>query len=217
MDKRLKIITIILGVIYAVILIKYTVVFGQGFRVGFNEGFERTRHETRGAHVHMTRTLNLSLNSEKNLDLSPVAVPMEANIQSMSVRVSYNREDVPQGLLRAENLTLFLIFVSLFVAIFVPILVFRIVHSITKSKFFDPINIKRLRKVGYALLMLYVAYLVINYINYKIGTYIICLDTYSLQMDWGNVILALLGLVVLMFAEVLKISVRLKEEQDLTV
>jgi len=217
MDKRLKIITIILGVIYAVILIKYTVVFGQGFRVGFNEGFERTRHETRGAHVHMTRTLNLSLNSEKNLYPSPVVAPMKANIQSMSVRISYNREDVPQGLLRAENLTILLVFVLLFVAIFVPVLVFRIVHSITKNKFFNPINIRRLRKVGYALLMLYIAYLVINFINYKIGLYIICLDTYSLQMDWGNVILALLGLVVLMFAEVLKISVRLKEEQDLTV
>jgi len=157
MDKRLKIITIITGVIFAVIFIDSLVSFTQGFQTGFTEGLE----EARSGEVLLVKDIILAL------------------------------------------FTLF----ALFLAVLIPVHVFRIIRSITKSIFFEFANVKRLRKVGYSILVIYVIFVAV----------IIREGDDMLQASLEHLLLFLLGLVVLMFAEVLKISVRLKEEQDLTV
>ena len=222
MNKRLKIITIAVGVVYAIIVI------GQVYRgiPSFIEGFKAGYNDTRVGRGYSPKTFYLSLRPENGFYTFPTTIvnqldniPMSVEFERVVVEIRTDvRERVPKRLTTARNLALYLFSpIMIYVILMVPIQVFRIVRSVTRNKFFDFRNIKRLRKVGYALLLFYLVNLVYNYIYYKIATHIVHIEGYSVQMQWGNEILLLLGFVVLMFAEVLKISVPLKEEQDLTV
>ncbi|MDR0438534.1 MAG: DUF2975 domain-containing protein [Bacteroidales bacterium] len=224
MNKRLKIITIAVSVIYAVIFIGNTyremIGFRQGFKLGWNEGREYAINEKLG--LPITKTFFVSLKPEDGPYTFPTTtlnqVPVKAEIKKMSIQATYMKEEVPKGLRIAEGWAIFLVFpVLLYIIVMIPIQVFRIVHSVTKNKVFDPWNINRLRKIGNALLIFYVVCLAWDYFSYRIATHVVHVEGYSLQIDWGNITLILLGLVMLMFAEVLKVSVKLKEEQDLTV
>jgi len=225
-DKRLKIITIIIGVVFAVSFIdsSYRELI-PGFKFGFSDGYKSGRNQER--EVSVTRTFFLSLKPEGRYYNFPTTtvvtttlhqLPANAEIERMRVRVSYTREQIPISIRIAENFYgFFFVFITLFAAIQIPVQTFRIVRSITKNKVFEPVNVKRLRKIGYATLLLYIIFFLAGYFDYKIASYVVQVEGYLLQMGRGNVNLALLGLVILMFAEVLKVSVRLKEEQDLTV
>jgi len=226
-DKRLKIITIIIGVVFAVIFIDgFYREFLQGFKDGlFNEGYNSGRNQGRG--VPVTRTFFLSLKPEEGHYSFPTTtvstttqyqLPANAEIERIRILATYTREQIPISVRIAENLyRFFSFFLGLFALVRIPVQTFRIVRSITRNKVFEPVNVKRLRKIGYAILLLYAIFFLSNYFDYKIAAYVVQVEGYLLQMGRGNVMLALLGLVILMFAEVLKVSVRLKEEQDLTV
>ena len=225
MDKRLKIITIIIGVIFATnVITGFYHEFMPGFRAGFNEGFEYGRNQGMGAPV--TRTFYLSLKAEEGRYTFPTTLPsttrsllaVSAEVERARVQVTYFREEVPIGVHVADGFAMVLAFFALFAIIFIPVQVFRIVRSITRSKVFEVVNVKRLRYIGYAILLIYGMGLVIYFLDYKIASHVVQIEGYLLQWTWWREMsLLLLGLVVLAFAEVLKISVRLKEEQDLTV
>ena len=225
MDKRLKIITIIIGVIFATNIITgfyHEVV--PSFSAGFNEGYEYSRNERVGAPV--TRTFYLSLKPEEGRYSFPTTLPsttrsllaVGAEVERARVQVTYFREEVPKGIRIVEGFAMVLSFFAAFAIIFIPVQAFRIVRSITRSKVFEVVNVKRLRYIGYAILLISGMGLVMYYLNYRIASHVVQIEGYLLQWAWWREMsLFLLGLVVLAFAEVLKISVRLKEEQDLTV
>jgi len=224
MNKRLKIITIAVGIVYTVIVFgqiyREMNGFAEAFKLGYNEGRNEAMNDASG--LPRKKTLFLSLKPEDGPYAFPTTalnqLPVKAGIEKMRIQVTYMKEEVPKGVRVVHNWAMVLLIpILVYVIIMVPIQVFRIVRSITKNKIFDPWNTKRLRKIGNALLLLYVVILVLHYVEYKIATHVVHVVGYSVQMDWGNYTLVLLGVVVLLFAEVLKISVQLKEEQDLTV
>lgn len=231
MDKRLKIITIITGLVFAISVIAgFYHDFIPGFRVGFNEGWEtednRIEARSSGLSPIVVRTFHLSLEPEGGSGTFPTRtlattkhnqLPLKAEISGMRVRVTYIEEDVPRRAVVISNLAFWLILPILYIFVLIPVQVFRIVRSITKSKVFEFKNIKRLRHIGYALLSFYVVDLVFIFSSFRLVSHIVQVEGYSLQMGLGNITIIFLGFVILMFAEVLKISTQLKEEQDLTV
>lgn len=102
--------------------------------------------------------------------------------------------------------------------VYIPIKTYRIIRSVIKDNLFDLKNIQRMRMVGYALLLIFVLSLIfyplVNYI------YINVLQT-PITSELGNIrdeyYLLLMGILVLLFAEIMKISHSLKEENELTV
>ena len=227
MDRRLKIITIALSIVYVASIGReiYRDIndFMYGVRQGFNEAinsFETGKTPTLSA----TGTFFLSLKPENGLRTFPTMMlnqldrkPMKAEIGTMVVELTDVKDRLPKGTIAADTCSVFLSFFTLFVMALIPVQSFRVVRSITKDKIFDPANIRKLRSIGYALLAFYVATFVVNFLHFRIAAHVLHVNGYSLQMDWGNITIVLLGFVVLMFAEVLKVSVQLKEEQDLTV
>jgi len=228
MDRRLKIITIALSVVYLASIgseiYRGVTDFVYGFKIGLEEGL-KSHAIGEMPSLSATGTFFLSLKPENGLRTFPTMMrnqldrkPMKAEIERMVVEAKDVREQLPGGTFAADICSYFLAFFSLFVMIIlIPVQTFRIVRSITMNKVFDPTNIQKLRVIGYALLTYYAANLVFNLIHYRIAARVIYVDGYGLQMDWGNITLVLLGFVVLMFAEMLKVSVQLKEEQALTV
>jgi hypothetical protein len=228
MDRRLKIITITLSIVYVVIIGGYLYQDMADFIYGAKTGFNKGQAMAQTDEMHSISTAGaffLSVKPEKGLRAFPTVIlnqldgkPMNAEIEKMVVEVSNVKEKRSAGMIVAADVCFVLLsFFAIFMMILIPVQVFRIIRSITGNKIFDPANIKKLRLIGYALLAFYTANLVINFIHCRIAASVLCIEGYSLRLDWGNITLVLLGLVVLLFAEVLKVSVRLKEEQDLTV
>ena len=227
MDRRLKIMTIAISVIYLIIIggnvCQVVAGFVYGMKIGMKKGLESVEIGKIPS-TSDTGIFFLTLKPENGLFSYPNTfrnqldkMPMKAKIEKMMVETSDVTGRLPKGTFAADLCISFLNFFLIFVMIIIPIQTFRILRSITKDKIFDPANIRKMRFIGYALLAFYVANFVFHFIHYRIAASVVEIDGYKLQMDWGNTSLILLGFVVLMFAEVLKVSVFMKEEQDLTV
>jgi hypothetical protein len=227
MDRRFKIITIAISVVYVAIIgrgiYREMADFMYGFRQGLKEGLISAETGITPS-LSATGTFFLFLKPEAGLRTFPTNLrnqldrkPMRAEIEQMVVEASDIRERLPKGTLAADICSVVLSFFALFIIALIPVQTFRVVRSITLNKIFDPANIRKLRTIGYALLAFYLANFVINFFHYRVAKHVVQVDGYTLQMDWGDITLVLLGFVVLMFAEMLKVSVQMKEEQDLTV
>ena len=226
MDRRLKIITIALSVLYMLCIgaeiYRGLAEFAYGFKIGMEEGLKL--HDTGEIPSLFTVGFYLTMKPENGFRSFPTIIrnqldskPMKAEIGKMMVRLSDVKDKLPKGAFAADICTYLLAFFTLFIMAMIPVQTFRVVRSITMNKIFDPANIHKLRVIGYALLAYYAANLIFSIIHYMMAVSVIRVDGYSLQVDMENITLVLLGFVVLMFAEVLKVSVQLKEEQDLTV
>ena len=226
MDRRFKIITIALCVAYVAIigghLHRIIADFAYGVRIGFQEG--RKSAENGSAVLSTAGTFFISLKPENGFHTFPTTLrnqldrkPMKVEIEKMIVELSNAKEKLPPEWLIADSYITYISFVVLFVMIFIPVQTFRILRSITRDKIFDTSNISKLRSIGYALLAYYITGLVVTFIHYRLAAIVVEVEGYKLQIDWGNTTLVILGFVVLMFAEMLKLSVAMKEEQDLTV
>jgi hypothetical protein len=228
MDRRLKIMTIAISVIYVIIIGGYAhhrvvAAAAYGLKIGIKSTLEGAETGSK-ATLATGGTFFLSLKPENGFHTFPNTFrnqldrkPMKAEIERMSVELSEINEQIPRGWLVANTFSKYLSFFGIILMIFIPLQTFRILRSITKYKIFDPSNIRRLRHIGFALLAFFTTGFCVNYIQYWIAANVVEVDGYKLQVDWGNTTLVLLGFVVLMFAEVLKVSVAMKEEHELTV
>jgi hypothetical protein len=197
--------------------------FIYGFRQGLKEALKSAEIGTMPS-LSATGTFFLSLKPVNGFHSFPTTMrnqmdrkPMKAEFEKMVVEASDVRDQLPVGTQVADICSILLSFFALFVMVLLPVQTFRIVRSITRDKIFDPTNIRKMRLIGYALLSFYAATFIVNFLHYRIAAHVLEVDGYVLKMDWGNGTLVMLGLVVLMFAEVLKVSVLMKQEQDLTV
>lgn len=101
---------------------------------------------------------------------------------------------------------------------YIPILTYKVIRSIVKDNIFDMINIKRIRKIGYALLIAFLAALPIYPLTQYLYSFLFGIsDISALGSIRDDYSLCLFGLLVLLFAEILKLSLHIKEENDLTV
>jgi hypothetical protein len=227
MDRRLKIISITLGVVYVVCIGGSIYNNVTDFWLGFKKGFEQGLYNVETRKMNTLSSVGnfyINLKPENGFRTFPDLMlnqmdgtQMKAEIETMVVELNNVKDHLPKGTVAADIISFFMAFFTLFVMLFVPIQTFRIVHSITKDKIFNADNIRKLRQTGYALLAYFIADFVLNFLHYRIAAQDVRVEGYVLKMNWENTTLVLLGLVVLMFAEVLKVSVKMKEEQDLTV
>ena len=100
--------------------------------------------------------------------------------------------------------------------IYIPIKTYRVIRSVIKDNLFDLKNIKRIRMIGYALIIAFVLSLAF----YPLANYMYA-NLLQTTNEMGSIrdeyLLLLMGLLVLLFAEVMKISHSIKEENELTV
>jgi len=227
MDRRLKIITIALSLVYLAIIVGFVEQMAADFISGFKAGIEKGVDSSEKGEiptVSATGFFHIYLKPDKGYRSFPTTMinqldgkPMKTEIEKMIVEISDVKEQLPKGTVVNDIFLTIFSFFTLFVSVLIPIQTFRIIRSISKNKIFDPKNIKKLRSIGYALIAVFVAGIVVAFLHYRVATSVVNIEGYSVQMKWENITLVILGLVVLMFAEVLKVSVQMKEEQDLTV
>jgi hypothetical protein len=223
MNTRLKIICILFGIAYFFIISEHIVretfpIFKAGFLQGWREASEqasdRPNDETcyfdvepkAGVHSYPSSFLNLKTGTWFNAEV----VSFRAKIQ--------NPVKLPTGLVIAEGLGTFLGLFALFLLLYIPVQAYKVIRSMVKNEIFDVSTINRIRKIGYALLIIFGYSACMGVVLYSISRNLIDLEDYnnvfSLKEDY---IFLLFGLIILLFAEILKISHTMKEEVDLTV
>ena len=104
---------------------------------------------------------------------------------------------------------------------YIPFQIYKVIKSIVNDKIFDLQNIKRIRLIGYSILLYFALAIIFIYPYAKYILYLAAIEMEYLGMDIlspnQEYFLLLIGLLTLLFAEVMKISHTIKEENDLTV
>ena len=226
MNTRLKIICILFGIVYfyfvGTTFIQSTM---PSFIAGFQDGYNETKTEKkRNKETDQTETVFLNVKPAFGMYSFPSLVPNLKTGNPMRTEFSNFYVKTDKTLLPAwmENTRsifgLIIAFPFLFVIVFIPIQIYRVIRSIVKNEIFELRNINRLRWIGYCLLFIFVAEMFSNFINTAEARALIRLEDYRIVFRMSEEYYWLLfGLVTLMFAEILKISHSMKEEQELTI
>ena len=108
--------------------------------------------------------------------------------------------------------------IVLILGVWIPFLVVKILRSLQRSWVFERINLARINRIGMLLLGIGIIGSAIQFINILSAEYLVDLThfrfTYSKVIDFNAIIM---GIVILIMNEVMRIAVELKEEQDLTI
>jgi hypothetical protein len=113
-----------------------------------------------------------------------------------------------------ESLLALVIF---FIGIYIPVLFFKLMSTLYFEVVFDKKNIRYIQKIGILLLLFYVVYFIFNYISYLVNISLFNFSNYTIQREPTDIVWILLGIVVLLFAEIVSKGSKIQEEQDLTI
>lgn len=107
---------------------------------------------------------------------------------------------------------------TLVLGVWVPFLVVKIIKSLQNSEIFEQKNIKRIQCIGIVLLVIGIVDSLLQVINIYSAQELVNLThynfIYSKAIDFNPIIM---GVVILIMNEILKIGIVMKEEQDFTV
>ena len=126
--------------------------------------------------------------------------------------------DKPVWWMIIQSLNALLTLGLLVLGVWIPFLVVKIINSLQNSEVFDRINLIRINRIGVILLAMGIAGTVIQFISIYVAQFMVDLThyefSYARAIDFNALIM---GVVVLIMNEVLRIAIEIKEEQDLTI
>jgi len=132
--------------------------------------------------------------------------------------ISTDTVEKPVWLMVLDALYMALTIIVLILGIWIPFLVVKILRSLQRSWVFERINLTRINRIGMFLIGIGILSSIIQFINIISAEHLVDLAqyrfTYSKVIDFNALIM---GVVILIMNEVMRIAVELKEEQDLTI
>jgi hypothetical protein len=224
-NKRLKVIGILFAFFYFFIIGEYIVTEEiSSFKAGYSEGRDKAREEWDKLALKKTEICFLNIIPKAGLYSFPTKFAnlkgediIKASVGSMTAKVQYSKK-LPIWLKIFFHFAMILAFPILFLLLYIPVQAYKTIRSIVKDDIFNLKTITRIRRIGYALLIIFGCSLWAMFIEYLIGKHLISLEDYDIVFSMKNeYIFLLFGLITLLFAEILKISHVMKEEQDLTI
>ena len=227
MNTRLKIICILFGIAYfyfvGAAIIDEIPDFKAGFREGANKANKQFETNSISYDTDQAETVFFNVKPISGFYSFPSSFinlktgnPIRAELSHFIAKV--DKTQLPLRI-KIEYAVLMLFAIPmLFAIIFIPIQIYRVIRSIVKNEIFNPRNINRIRWIGYCLLSVFAIEIYANFINADEARALVNLEDYQIIFKVSEEYYWLLfALVTLMFAEILKISHTMKEEQDLTI
>ena len=223
MNKRIKILGILFAFFYFFIIGENIIEEIPSFVAGFKEGWKEGGRIKENKNISKTETCFLNVVPKMGQYSFPTEFLnstegnlIKADVSSMVVRAE--SKILPTWLSITYAIAIFLIFPTFFLLLFIPVQAYKTIRSIVKDEIFNMKTITRIRRIGYALLIVFGCTIFTEFILYLVSKQLIDLRDYDIVFSAkSNYIFLLFGLVTLLFAEILKISHTMKEEQDLTI
>ena len=236
MKTRLKVLCWLFIAAYAAVIVHFVAVnivseysdFRNGFEEGFNARMELENLDGSEVKKNQLSTFigNVSVKLKPNYEAYPdklinekTGEKMSAEIERVRFSVTNLPQQVPWYLIVGNIFALLFAFVMMFIVIYIPVLSFKTIKSIVKNDIFDDKNIRRIRGIGYSLIIVFLFGVYYDFVSKATALHLVRLKDYKIvsSLDSEDIFIITLGIVVLIFAEVLKIATQMKEEQDLTV
>lgn len=235
MNKRLNIICILFAVTYLFLIFHY--IFTEIIHIDIDihkNDTEQAEEINNAPQEDETDESKLDVNVTYGFDFKPIKRSVSFPVITMNnLKTGQPVElEVREGYLNLQkegeySLLFYITFglqmlvstLKYVIAVYIPVLAIKVVRSISKNEIFDMKNITRIRKIGYSLTLLFVVGLISNWLTSMTLNDLVSLENYKISFfEIGDkTTYLLLGLTSLLFAEILKISLQMKEEQDLTV
>ncbi|MDR0754200.1 MAG: DUF2975 domain-containing protein [Prevotellaceae bacterium] len=219
MNKKLKIYSLCLAIIYVVFFIHNTYDSGKlaiaGFELGYQQGKSGNINfnvcasymkPVAGSITFPSAVLNEKTGEEIPFELrqiiafipeSPENVPIYLKIMNIAANISG------------------LIMLAFFV--YIPFVGYKIMKSISHNKFYSIENIKRIKKISLILLLVFVITVFISLTATISTDFYLQIKDYKAYMNDFNYSSFFIGLVLLILSEILRYTKNMKEEQDLTI
>jgi hypothetical protein len=143
--------------------------------------------------------------------------------QKIGTRYYEMRASMPANTPKPASVTVygfirgFLSLVMFALYIYVPILFCLLMRSLRKEIVFDRDNIRKIKRIGFSLVTIYLATTFFNMVSYESNLLLFDFKDYTLKQEPVDVTLLLLGLVTLLIAEIISKASQMKEEQELTI
>jgi len=219
--KRFKILCTLLLVGFLVATFQNTIMsFIEGFHLGYGiASFEIDNGLTSENFTYLDlvpKTDEIALNADNAKDGSPLSiVSSRASVMAFYPEGTHEKT-VTEIIISITNILLNLAIVIC--SIYILVVFIKIIFSFRRSEVFEEINIRRLNTIGIGCLILgtmstmwqglsvFMARQAIELTDYTI--------TYLKIIDWDDIVM---GLVILLMTEILRIATGFKKEQDLTI
>jgi hypothetical protein len=233
MNTRLKIICILFGAAYFYIIGEQVITeeIADGM-TGYRDGRAMANKELEkqnsgnwnGQEAEMFKTCFFSAIPKSGLSTFPTSFVnlknssfILANVGNFRAKIA-NPIKLPIWFTVANGFEVLFSFIVLFLLIYVPVQTYKTIRSVVKNEIFEIKTIHRIRRIGYALLIIFGFLTLISFASYLEAKELISLEDYkivfSMKADYSFL---LFGLVTLLFAEILKMSHQMKVEQDFTI
>jgi len=223
-NKRLKIIGIAFAFFYFFMIVEYIVTDEiPSFKAGFNKGMNDASNMWNKSDLKKTEICFLNVVPKMGHYTFPTEFSnltgenIIAEASSLVAKAQYSKP-LPIWLNITYLFTMLLSFPILFLLFYIPVQAYQTIRSIVKDEIFNMKTIIRIRRIGYALLIIFGCMVYTMFTHYLLCKQLISLEDYDIVFSLKNeYIFLLFGLITLLFAEILKISHTMKEEQDLTI
>lgn len=188
----------------------------QMVSVGFSAGWEAAKNGTT-AHIP-SYTMILTMPTDLLVETGTVTNTKngtEASIKPIISMVEIPKTEETSGL---SLLGAFLSLLQVVGFVFAAVQFFKLIRNINRGNIFEWKNVKYLRKLGWGLVTIFIAYFSSLFITNYEAAEVISLKGCELSMSvaFSDPTL-ILGFAALLIAEVFAVGLRMKEEQELTI
>lgn len=215
MNLKIKIYCILLTIVYIVIIVNSAYQGSADFMEGFKNGKDRN-------YTSEIYDLNLEPKDGKYTFQEQIKNEKDnqyvsAEVRSYLIKTNTSYSSIPSGLKIIKLVCIVSIVFLVLGLLFSPILFFSIIYSITKNRIITSSLVLRTRVLGWLLILFSIIDIIYTINNTMILSEIIKIENYEIVMGQPDYMMLVLGLVILILAEILKMSLKIKEEQDLTI
>jgi len=222
-SKKLSILAILAGLTYTFLILSTFYNDWDDLQMNFNEGHLNAEYNSSG-HVNgykVVQSYSFFVKPKKGFASFPDSL---VNLKTNnSVKTKYTElivlgpEDLDSPKVLNTIITTILAFLVLIATIRIPIHFYRIISLIKKNIIFEKETIRLLIWLGFELLIIYFGNVLFNYMVHQINCSLFSFSEYEIVIRPFDPIWLLLGIVVLLIAEILSKARVLKEEQELTI
>lgn len=224
MNARLKTYCIILAVTYAFILAFSLYEGSKLFIEGVKEGMSSMKHKDSEYFYKSFPYIKLEPKDGYNsFPETKQNLITEKNISGKILTMSVATEDpihhIPTYLKVMEIVLILFAFILLIGYIYIPFAFFSIIRKVTKGEFMNSKIITKSYIIGSILILSSILDILYSIIQTATVKHVVQFESYNIIYDFGFSTYSafLLGLVIFIFAETLRMSLKMKEEQDLTI
>jgi len=217
--KRLKTLCLILLIIFFGSLYQGAVLpFIEGVKYGLTIAKYETETNTKTEEFLM---MDVTPKNENFVELIEInsKTGEEVLVRPTNISLIANAiSERPTWLMILQSFYSLIMLVILVLGVWIPFLVVKILRSLQQSEVFDRINLQRINRIGFIILAMGIFGSIIQTLNVISAKHFVELAhfefSYAKVIDFNSIIM---GVIILIMNEVLKMAIEMKEEQDLTI